>query len=263
MIGAASQFDSVLLLTWAFFIFFGGLVYWLRREDKREGYPLVAAGPNGEPVEGFPEAPPPKVFQRIGREPTQMPHVYADSKMLGERLLRFDGAPLVPLGNPLLAEIGPGAYPLREDLPMLAHGTPQVVPLRVATDWRVAAGDTDPRGMAVFDSRRAPVGTVAELWVDRSVKILRYLEVSLSVPEAAGQRVLLPIYYADISRRRGWVRVSALLASQFASAPTLADPDQITAREEDRVNAFYAGGLLFSRASGSLALPGAAWQGSR
>lgn len=263
MTGIHSQFDGALILTWAFFIFFGGLVYWLRREDKREGYPMVDISPANQPIEGFPEAPEPKTYTRMHRPPTEMPHRYGSSKVQAERLLRFPGAPLVPVGNPLLAEVGPGAFPLREDEPLLAHGTPQVVPLRVARDWSVAKRDTDPRGLTVYDSRHAAVGTVSELWVDRSVKILRYLEVTLTVPEAAGRRVLLPIYYADISKRRRWVRVRALLAHQFADVPALASADQITAREEDHVNAYYSSGFIFSRGmAGGLPVPRAAAKAS-
>ena len=71
-----------------------------------------------------------------------------------------------------------------------------------------------------------------------------------------GRRVLLPIYFADVSKRRGWVRVRALLAPQFADVPGLANPDQITAREEDRVNAYYASGPLFSQGTnGGLPAP--------
>jgi photosynthetic reaction center H subunit len=242
-----TQFDAVELLIWAFLIFFGGLVYWLRREDKREGYPMVDISPVGQPIEGFPKMPEVKVYKRPFKEPTQMPHHYGSSKVSAVRLLRFPGAPLVPVGNPLLAEVGPGAYPLREDEPLLSHGTPQVVPLRVARDWSVAAGDCDPRGFPVLDSRRTPVGTVSELWVDRSVKILRYLEVTLTIPEAPGRRVLVPIYYTDINGRRQRMVVRCLLAYQFADVPGLAAPDQITAREEDRISTYYASGLIFSR----------------
>lgn len=260
MIGALSQFDGALLLTWAFFIFFGGLVFWLRREDKREGYPMVDISTTGRRlVEGFPEPPPPKTYTRMWRPPTQMPHHYEDAPVRAERLLRDPGAPLVPIGNPMLAEVGPGAFPLREDAPLLSHGHPQVVPLRVAKDWSVANGDTDPRGFPVYDGRHVLAGTVTELWVDRGVKILRYLELTLTLPQAANRRVLLPIYYADISLRRRWVRVRALLAYQFADVPSLASADQITAREEDRVNAYYASGLLFSRGNDAgLPAPGAA-----
>ena len=124
----------------------------------------------------------------------------------------------------------------------MAGGYPRAIPIRA--------------GVTVVDNRFVPVGVVAELWVDRSVKILRYLEVALTVPEAPDAHVLLPIYYADISKRR--VRVRALLAHQFVHVPRIASLDQITAREEDRVSAYYANGLIFSRNAPGLSKRGAA-----
>jgi photosynthetic reaction center H subunit len=59
--------------------------------------------------------------------------------------------------------------------------------------------------------------------------------------------VLLPIYHADINSRRRTIRVSAIMAHQFAGVPGHAHEDAITAREEDRLNAYYAAGLLYSR----------------
>ena len=264
MMGYFTQFDGAEIITWAFFAFFGALIFWLRREDRREGYPVVEERPMGRPVRDFPQAPAPKTYTRLDGPPTQMPHHYGSSKALGERLLRFPGAPLVPLGNPMLAEIGPGAYPLREDVPLMSYGHPQVLPLRIARDWAVARGDTDPRGLTVYAARHVAVGTVTDLWVDRSVKILRYLEVALTLPEAAGRWVLLPIYYTDINARRQWVRVRSLLSFQFADVPGLASMDQITAREEDRLNAYYSSGQIFGRGNdGGLPLPRAATAASQ
>ena len=34
--------DLALIALYAFWIFFAGLIFYLRREDKREGYPLVS-----------------------------------------------------------------------------------------------------------------------------------------------------------------------------------------------------------------------------
>jgi photosynthetic reaction center H subunit len=53
--------DLTTLVLYAFWIFFAALVYYLRREDKREGYPLASDRRNVT-VQGFPAAPPPKTF---------------------------------------------------------------------------------------------------------------------------------------------------------------------------------------------------------
>ena len=49
------------LAIWAFWLFFAGLVYYLRREDKREGYPLETERP-GVTAQGFPAVPPAKHY---------------------------------------------------------------------------------------------------------------------------------------------------------------------------------------------------------
>ena len=42
--GFLHNVDVTQIVLYAFWLFFAGLVYYLRREDKREGYPL-AGGP--------------------------------------------------------------------------------------------------------------------------------------------------------------------------------------------------------------------------
>jgi photosynthetic reaction center H subunit len=241
------QIDVAQLMVAAFFVFFAGLVFYLRREDKREGYPLVDDERRGLPPENF--EPPAKVYQLLTGGTAQMPHREAPSRAAGRTLMRFPGAPLVPVGDAMRAEIGPGAFPLRLDEPFMALGFPQVRPLRVATDWAVMKGDTDPRGATVYDGRRDPVGTVRDLWVDRAVKILRYLEVELDprLASAATGPVLVPIYYAVISERRRAVRVPVMFAANFARIPRPAHPDQISAREEDRLTAYFAGAQFYGR----------------
>ncbi len=53
--------DITQWVLYAFWFFFFGLILYLRREDKREGYPLVSNEP-GRTVQGFPEYPGPKEF---------------------------------------------------------------------------------------------------------------------------------------------------------------------------------------------------------
>lgn len=53
--------DLAQVALYAFWIFFAGLIYYLRREDKREGYPLESDTHAG-PVNGFPMPPAPKQF---------------------------------------------------------------------------------------------------------------------------------------------------------------------------------------------------------
>ena len=57
----ASSIDVAQVAIYVFWVFFAGLIYYLRREDKREGYPLASNGGTGV-VQGFPRTPGPKRF---------------------------------------------------------------------------------------------------------------------------------------------------------------------------------------------------------
>lgn len=46
--------DGAQIILYAFWLFFFGLIYYLRKEDKREGYPLDSSR---GPVQGFPVVP--------------------------------------------------------------------------------------------------------------------------------------------------------------------------------------------------------------
>ena len=53
----ANYIDLPTILIYLFWFFFAGLVLYLHREGKREGYPLVSDR-KGIVVEGFPKTPP-------------------------------------------------------------------------------------------------------------------------------------------------------------------------------------------------------------
>ncbi len=52
-------FDGAQIMVYAFWIFFFSLIIYLRKEDKREGYPLET---DKGPREGFPRMPEKKTF---------------------------------------------------------------------------------------------------------------------------------------------------------------------------------------------------------
>jgi len=60
MIGDNGYIDLAQLALYAFWIFFAALIYYLRREDKREGYPMESE--QRKVVQGFPATPGPKRF---------------------------------------------------------------------------------------------------------------------------------------------------------------------------------------------------------
>jgi photosynthetic reaction center H subunit len=51
--------DFAQVMLYVFWAFLAGLIYYLRREDKREGYPLVTEDSDAT-VQGFPAVPAPK-----------------------------------------------------------------------------------------------------------------------------------------------------------------------------------------------------------
>jgi len=239
--------DLAQVVLYGFWIFFAGLIYYLHREDKREGYPLVPDGRGGRAViEGFPGVPSPKTYlKRDGSTRQSPPGGGADTqKLQAERTHEYPGSPLQPLGNPMLAGVGPGAYAQRPDIPDPSlDGTPRIVPMRAAPGFEVSHQDTDPRGLPAVGADGAVGGKVVDLWVDRSEMLFRYLELELP----AGTRVLLPMNFADVRQRE--VRVSAVMGSQFADVPATRHPEQITMLEEERVTAYYGAGTLYAEPS--------------
>ena len=241
------NFDVTELTLYAFFLFFFGLVLYLRREDRREGYPLEddATG-RRESIPGFLWYPEPKTFLLPhGRGTVVKPDDARDHSVFSaSRAAPWAGSPLVPEGDPLTAGIGPGATAQRADLPdVMLNGEPLIVPLRVATDFSIAKEDPDLRGYTVLGADGVTAGKVRDVWVDRAEFILRYVEITTS----SGRNVLAPINMVDIGKKS--VRVQSLLASQLDGAPTLANPDRITVLEEEKISAYCGAGYLYATPS--------------
>lgn len=237
---------------YAFFLFFAGLIIYLRREDRREGYPLEddATG-RLEPEGSFLFKPAAKVFRLPHNAgTTSKPDGSRDSSDLkARRTAAWAGSPLEPVGDPLQAGVGPGAYAQRAKSPdLMLHGAPRIVPLRVAADFYLDKRDPDPRGMPVVAADNVVAGTVSDVWIDRSEYIMRYYEVQLT---DSPRRMLVPVPMASVQRGRNRVKVDALLASQFAGAPQLASTEQITRDEEERVCAYVGAGTLYATPSRS------------
>jgi len=307
--------DVAQLVLYGFWIFFAGLIFYLRREDKREGYPLESDRSDRSPrmrVVGFPTPPEPKQFLLPhGQGTRQAPHAEARAGAIRGAATDtpWNGSPLIPTGDPLRDGVGPGSYADREDSPDLTiDGTPKVVPMHVATDFIVEPEDPDPRGMPVVAADGQVAGTVKDLWVDRAEPRILFFEVALSAdgteqsdhgngqitdgteqsdhgngqitdgteqsdhgngqiadgteqsdhgngqiadgdttPNAANP--LLPYGFAYVNFGRGQIEVSSVMADQFRHVPRTARSDQITRLEEDRITAYFAGGLLYAQPS--------------
>lgn len=246
-----SSIDLAEILFTLFWLFFIALIIYLRREDKREGYPLESDRSDRAgrvAVHGFPRTPAAKTFKLPGGGEAVVPRPEpVGATLAAEPTGPFPGAPLRPTGNPMVDGVGPAAYSPRADHPDThGDGKPLIAPMRTVGEYQVDGRDPDPRGMAVVAADGRVAGRISDLWIDRCEPQIRYMEVDL---DGAGGNVLLPLYFTRIDGRRGEVRVQSLMADQFADVPRTRHPDQITLAEEDRITAYYAGGKLYAHPS--------------
>ncbi len=245
----AQHYDLAFIALYAFWIFFAGLIVYLQKEGKREGYPLVHEYDKRWVVEGFPATPSPKTFLLPHGGSVQAPRQETERKVALAATSRFPGYPFEPTGNPMQDGVGPASYCDRADVPDVAYEDelPKIVPLRVAAGWSIVGDDPDPRGMPVICADGRVAGRVVDVWVDRSEVMIRYLEAEV-LTATGDRRIIFPMTLARINGR-GEVLVKSVLASQFAEAPGLQNPDQITLREEDRISGYFAGGQLYAEPS--------------
>ncbi|MBP0614872.1 photosynthetic reaction center subunit H [Jiella mangrovi] len=243
------QLDIPLLLVILFFLFFLGLVYYLRGEDKREGYPLESdrtLGTGGRmKVVGFPPIPSPKTFRLMHGGTVTAPRHEPERELAAFSAYEFPGSPIMPSGDPLVDGVGPAAYALKSDTPDLTNdGSLKLVPLRNHTEYHLEETGTNPIGMPVMSRDGSEVGKVVDVWVNAHEYFPRYLEIETNI-ESGGKRVLAPVAFATIKDSLGVIRFGQLTRAQFSRVPPLASPDQITMREEDRLNAYFAGGAFY------------------
>jgi photosynthetic reaction center H subunit len=239
--------DIAELCVYIFFGFFLALVLYLRREDRREGYPVEEADTGrllGDTNPYIYDAP--KVFRlpfglgevytpTKGREPVDIP--------TARRVARIPDSPLEPVGDPLASGVGPSAYARRADRPDVTfENHARIVPMRADAGFSVAPGDPDPRGWRMAGRDEVVAGEVVDLWVDRSDHLVRYLEVRLA---GTGRTVLAPMTMATVEPDRRAVVCNAINAADFERAPGTAAADRVTLLEEERIVGFFGGGYLW------------------
>ncbi len=236
--------DLVEVLFTLFWIFFIGLVYYLQREMKREGYPLVSDRSEHITVQGFPAIPSPKTYHLEDGRTVQAPRKEApESHFSAEPAAGHPGAPLNPTGDALKAGFGSGAWANRSEVvEKTLDGKPRIVPMRTDQALHVDSKDLDPRGLDVVAADDKTVGTVNDLWIDLAEPQIYFLEVNLT----SGAKAMVPFGFAQIDKRNQRIRVDALYSGQFAGVPQIASPDQITPREEDQIMGYFGAGLLFA-----------------
>ena len=253
--------DIAQIAIYLFWGFFAGLIYYLRREDHREGFPAVSSIPGKTDLVVEASSfmiPPPKTFRLFHGGTVQAPPGRPPRMPEGcVPAAGFPGAPLQPTGNPLLDGIGPASWAYRMDEPDLTiDGLNKFKPLRITMEYRMDPHSVQPQGMRVVASDGIEVGTVVDVWIDEIAHEVVFLEIELdgissslrtplsSEPEML-PRVLLPAPMLRYRARRRQVSVRALLAEQFLDIPRTRHPDMITRLEEERILAYYGGGYLY------------------
>jgi photosynthetic reaction center H subunit len=235
--------DAAQIAMITFIGFFIALVFWLRREDRREGYPLEDALTGRLLSEGGPlSAAAPKTFiLPFGKGTKSVPTGERDPfEVNAKRRENFGGAPLSPVGDVFAAGVGPGSYADRAKWADIdAHGNPRIVPMGLVPEISVATASTDPRGLPVYGADGLKAGVVTDMWVDRAEHMVRYLAV-----DTGGKTVLAPMPMAVV--RKNAVIIDAINAADFAGAPFPANPGEITRYEEERTVAYFGTGYLYA-----------------
>jgi photosynthetic reaction center H subunit len=243
--------DVAQIVLYLFFAFFAGLVYYLHRENKREGYPLENERSPYVKVQGFPSVPRPKTFLIVDGSVVHSPRAetYDGRPFAAVPAASFPGAPLVPTGNAMLSNAGPASYAERADIPdVTVHGTPKIVPMRSVDTFHIDSRDPNPLGMTVVGADGRAGGVVRDIWVDRAESLIRYYEVEVG-DKAKKRNVLLPATLARVSGEARQIRVKAVLGAHFAEVPAHRKPDSVTRLEEEKITAYYASGHLYATAS--------------
>ena len=243
--------DFAELCLWAFFLFFAGLVLYLRREDHREGYPMEEDVGGRVDLPGWLDREPKRYLLPHGLGVALMPDGRREApNAAARRTAPWSGSAIEPTGNPLVDGVGPAAYAERPKRPdMTTEGHAKIVPMRLLPAFRIAREDTDPRGLPMVGCDGRVAGTVVDVWIDQAERIIRYFEIEL---DGTLQHVLTPMMMIQIDTgrgKRGIVKTDSIRASQFADVPALASMDQITLDEEERVVAYHGGGYLYAKAS--------------
>lgn len=249
--GLGHYIDVAQVTLYGFWAFFAGLILYLRREDKREGYPLVSeliGQSDVEVTEGFPDVPKPKMFRLYHGGVTYAPRPETPTAPNGARSAAlFPGAPLEPTGNPLVDGLGPAAWANRMDEPDLTiDGKYKIVPLRDGVEYYLHPSSPDPRGWTVVAADRLSPGIISDIWLDEIEEAVRYLEVTLTLPGFEGQRVLLPHGFLRFRKNLREVFVNSILAHQFADVPRTFSDAYVTRLEEDRLVGYFGGGELLA-----------------
>ena len=251
-------FDVAELAILLFILFFIGLVFYLNRESRREGYPLEHEQ-TGDLMRGSPlfdgEK---KTFHLPNGRGTYTPEDVARDAVdiPAKQAFGAPGAPWVPTGDAMADGLGPAAFANRQDYPdVTMDGRPRIVPIAASHDITIAEQDMNPVGLPVYGADKKKAGVISDVWVDQAEHIIRYVEVTTN----SGKKVLAPMNFVAV-QGTSWLGgitplvddqtaladIEAIRSDQFDSVPGIATAGQITRLEEDRIQGYYGGGYLYA-----------------
>ena len=240
------NFDLASLSIWLFWIFFAGLIFYIQRENMREGYPLENDDGTEAPNQGPFPVPSDKTFKLPhGRGEVTVPSGQAPERadIAMRQTSPVNGFPLEPTGDPMLDGVGPASWAPRRDAPELdGHGHPKIIPMSTKESFSVASG-RDPRGLPVMSGDGEVVGKVVDMWIDEPEQLVRYLEFTLDPKWGTGNR-LVPLTLARIGSNK--VTVRSIFGKHFGTVPQHASATQVTVLEEDKICGYYGGGTLYA-----------------
>lgn len=240
------NFDLASLSLWLFYGFFALLIFYIQRENMREGYPLEDDDGRPSANQGLFPLPGDKTFKLPhGRGELTVPSQQNPerSDLALEKTAAGNGFPFAPTGDPMADGVGPASWAPRRDVPELdGHGHPKIVPMAATEHFVVAAG-RDPRGLPVVAGDGEIVGKISDMWIDEPEQLVRYLEIELAAPHGEGKR-LVPITFARIKSDR--VNVRSIFGKHFGGVPQHASSRQVTLLEEDKISGYYGGGTLYA-----------------
>ena len=202
--------DVAQVVLYAFWIFFAGLIFYLRREDKREGYPLEIerSGDVGGRASRSSPSPRPSCSPHGG---TRLSPRATSATARRSTPKRPSPGPARRLARPAIRCSTASARlptPMRVRYARPHHRRPRPRSCRCAspTDFIDRAARSRSARHDGGRRRRQVAGTVTDVWVDRSEIAGPLLEVD---DRRAGKRVLLPMtLLADRQRRSGQVKVA-------------------------------------------------------
>jgi photosynthetic reaction center H subunit len=117
-----------------------------------------------------------------------------------------------------------------------------MAPMRIAKDHVFDEDGPNPIGYDLVGFDGIVAGKITDAWVDREESLVRYLEAKLTNDKS----ILVPMPLSRVKDSTGQVLLASLKGEHVLEAPTLANPDQVTLREEDRIAAYFASGHLFA-----------------